>query len=62
MTPEDRAFVTALFDAAVQAANPMQVLRAHLPQRPTGRVVVIGAGKGVAQLAAAFATLWTGPL
>ena len=62
MTPQDRAFLTGLFDAAVRAADPMAALRAHLPARPKGRVVVIGAGKGAAQLAAAFETLWDGPL
>lgn len=62
MTPEDRQILTALFDAAVQAANPHQALRAHLPKRPIGRTVVIGAGKGAAQLAAAFEDLWVGPL
>jgi hydroxypyruvate reductase len=62
MTPADRAFLTGLFDAAVAAADPARALAAHLPQRPRGRVVVIGAGKGAAQLAAAFETLWDGPL
>lgn len=62
MTPEDRAFLTGLFHAAVRAADPRAALRAHLPARPKGRVVVIGAGKGAAQLAAAFEDLWDGPL
>ena len=62
MTPADRAFLTDLFDAAVQAADPMAALRPHLPAKPKGRVVVIGAGKGAAQLAQAFETLWDGPL
>ncbi|MEO5615190.1 MAG: glycerate kinase [Cypionkella sp.] len=62
MTPEDRAFLTGLFEAAVRAADPYQALRANLPARPKGRVVVIGAGKGAAQLAAAFEVLWDGPL
>ncbi len=62
MTPADRAFLTDLFDAAVRAADPRAVLAAHLPARPKGRVVVIGAGKGAAQLAAAFEDLWDGPL
>lgn len=62
MTPEDRGFLMALFDAAVAAADPMRALAAHLPSRPKGRTVVIGAGKGAAQLAAAFETLWDGPL
>lgn len=59
---EDRAFLTALFDAAVAAADPLRALEAHLPVRPRGRTVVIGAGKGAAQLAAAFEALWDGPL
>jgi glycerate 2-kinase len=62
MTPEDRAFLTGLFAAAVAAADPARALAAHLPKRPKGRVVVIGAGKGAAQLAAAFEALWDGPL
>jgi len=33
-----------------------------LPAKPKGRTVVIGAGKGAAQLAAAFEDLWDGPL
>lgn len=62
MTPQDKAFLTALFDAAVAAADPARALALHLPARPKGRTVVIGAGKGAAQLAAAFETLWDGPL
>jgi hydroxypyruvate reductase len=62
MTPADRAFLTTLFEAAVAAADPARALAAHLPARPKGRVVVIGAGKGAAQLAAAFEALWDGPL
>ncbi len=62
MTPDDRAFLTGLFQSAVQAADPESALRAHLPARPKGLCVVIGAGKGAAQLAAAFERLWRGPL
>lgn len=62
MDQTDRTFLTALFDAAVAAADPMQALAAHLPARPKGRTVVVGAGKGAAQLAAAFEALWDGPL
>ena len=62
MTENDRNFLTGLFQAAVDAANPDRVLAGHLPPRPKGRVVVIGAGKGAAQLAAAFEGLWDGPV
>lgn len=55
---QDAAFLTTLFDAAVAAADPHSALRPHLPARPLGRTVVIGAGKGAAQLARAFEDLW----
>lgn len=59
---DDRALLTQLFDAAIAAADPRQVLARHLPPRPKGRCVVIGAGKGAAQMAAAFEDLWQGPV
>ena len=62
MTPGDRALLVAMFRAAVRAADPAAVLPRHLPPRPRGRTVVVGAGKGAAQLAAAFERLWDGPL
>ena len=57
-----KALLTDLFHAAVAAADPMQALRAHLPDRPRGRTYVVGAGKGAAQMAAAFERLWDGPV
>lgn len=33
-----------------------------MPERPRGRTVVVGAGKGAAQLAQAFEAIWDGPL
>ncbi len=62
MKPEDKDFLVALFNAAVEAAEPEKAVRAYLPVRPKGRTVVVGAGKGAAQLAAAFENLWDGPL
>jgi glycerate 2-kinase len=59
---ERRALLTQMFNAAIKAADPLAALRPHLPDRPKGRTVVIGAGKGAAQMAAAFETLWDGPL
>ncbi len=59
---EPRRFLTSLFKAAVAAADPLVTLRDHLPERPKGRTVVVGAGKGSAQMAAALETLWDGPL
>ncbi len=57
-----RALLRGLFDAAVAAAMPERRIRAHLPARPRGRTVVVGAGKGAAQLAAALEAAWEGPL
>jgi|TARA_B110000259_G_scaffold188175_1_gene245357 glycerate 2-kinase len=62
MTPNDRDFLTGLFDAAVRAADPMTCLAKVLPTRPKGRVVVVGFGKGAAQMAAAFEVLWGDPV
>ncbi|HET7412048.1 MAG TPA: glycerate kinase, partial [Pararhizobium sp.] len=60
--PDPRRLLELLFFAAVEAADPRRCLEPFLPERPKGRTVVIGAGKGSAQLARAFEELWTGPL
>lgn len=60
--PRKREFLTRLFHAAVERADPKRALMDVLPAKPKGRTVVIGAGKGAAQLAAAFEDLWDGPL
>lgn len=57
-----RNFLAGLFEAAVLRADPKRALEDVLPPKPRGRTVVIGAGKGAAQLAAAFEELWDGPL
>ncbi|WP_457588857.1 glycerate kinase type-2 family protein [Ensifer canadensis] len=62
MKSDDKEFLADLFRAAIEAADAQTALRANLPSKPRGRTVVIGAGKGVAQLAAAFEKLWLGPL
>ncbi|SET27265.1 glycerate kinase type-2 family protein [Oceanicella actignis] len=58
---DPRAFLAELFHAAVAAADPERALAAHLPAPPRGRAVVVGAGKGAAQMAAALERLWQGP-
>jgi hydroxypyruvate reductase len=59
MTVQDpSAFLRALFDAAVAAADPMRVVPAALPPRPAGRVVVVGAGKASARMAQAVEAAW----
>jgi len=60
--PRKRDFLSRLFHAAVERADPRRALMDALPEKPAGRTVVIGAGKGAAQLAAAFEDLWDGPL
>ena len=59
---EPKPFFTALFQAAVAAADPKRTIAKFLPQKPEGRTVVIGAGKGSAQMAQALEQAWDGPL
>ena len=59
---EPRSFLASLFQAAVTAADPLTGIKAHLPEKPKGRTVVIGAGKGAAQMARALESVWDGPL
>ena len=47
-----------MFDRAVAVADPMRSLAAHLPPRPFGRVVVVGAGKASARMAEAVEAIW----
>jgi hydroxypyruvate reductase len=58
---DPRLLLTSLFDAAVLAADPLEAIRTHLPQRPRGRTIVVGAGKAASQMAAAFEACWQGP-
>ncbi len=58
---EPRRFLRELFGAAVAAAQPELTLPSALPSPPRGRTVVLGAGKGTAQLAQVFERHWTGP-
>ncbi len=58
MIPDPEIFLRSLFDLAVKVADPMRSLGAHLPPRPNGRVVVIGAGKASARMAEAVEAEW----
>lgn len=53
-----RAFLRGCFDAAVDTARPEPAVRAHLPDKPRGRCVVVGAGKASAAMAAALDAAW----
>jgi len=59
---ETRILFENLFSAAVAAADPARVIHDFLPERPKGRTILVGAGKGSAQMAAAFERAWDGPL
>lgn len=48
-----RTFLEGLFHTAVAVADPMRVVPKHLPDRPKGRLLVIGAGKASARMAEA---------
>ncbi len=55
---DPRAFLRALYDAAVARALPAENTAAWLPPPPKGRTVVIGAGKAGGAMAAAVDALW----
>lgn len=60
--PVDRDLLEDLFRTAVAAADPARAIAAHLPEKPSGRTVVVGAGKASAQMAAAFERCWGAPI
>jgi glycerate 2-kinase len=60
MTPAD--LLKAMFSAAVDAAAPDTCVAPHLPERPKGRTIVIGAGKASGAMAKAVEDHWQGPL
>lgn len=51
-------FLTNLFHAAVDAADPAKIITDYLPQAPKGRTIVIGAGKASSQMGKAFEEAW----
>jgi hydroxypyruvate reductase len=55
---DPRGFLQDLFERAVEVADPMRSLAAHLPAKPAGRVVVVGAGKASARMAEAVEAAW----
>jgi glycerate 2-kinase len=58
MMTDPAAFLRQLFDRAVEVADPMRSLRTFLPEKPLGRVLVIGAGKASARMAEAVEAAW----
>ncbi|WP_171210067.1 MULTISPECIES: glycerate kinase [unclassified Ruegeria] len=55
---EPESLLRSMFSTAVATADPMQVIPAQLPEKPPGRVVVIGAGKASARMAEAVEHVW----
>src|SRR5579862_9757319 len=56
MHPQD--LLSNMFRAAVDAASPMRCVPLHLPERPRGRTVVVGAGKAAAEMARIVEQQW----
>ncbi|WP_041528274.1 glycerate kinase type-2 family protein [Paracoccus aminophilus] len=56
MSPDQ--LLRQMFDRAVEAADPMRSLAQYLPEKPKGRVLVIGAGKASARMAEAVEAAW----
>src|SRR5689334_11444450 len=51
-----------MFKAAIAAAQPALCVPPHLPKKPAGRLIVIGAGKASAAMAKAVEDHWDGEL
>lgn len=58
MIDHPELFLRQLFDRAVEVADPMRSLENFLPEKPEGRVIVIGAGKASARMAEAVEAVW----
>jgi hydroxypyruvate reductase len=55
---EPKQLLTQSFQAAVAAADPLKILPGHLPHPPSGRTLVVGAGKAAASMALAVEQHW----
>jgi len=53
-----RSLLRRIFDAAVASADPGPAVLRHLPDKPEGRCIVVGAGKASAAMAAALDAAW----
>lgn len=60
MTIDPRELLRRMFDAAIAAAAPDKCVPRHLPAPPSGRSIVIGAGKASAAMARAVEERWPG--
>ena len=62
MNADRRTLLREMFDAAVGAAAPLRCVPPNLPGAPSGRTLVVGAGKAAAEMARAVEGHWTGAL
>ncbi|WP_319520738.1 glycerate kinase [uncultured Martelella sp.] len=62
MYSDPEKLLRAMFDVAVAAAQPSLCVPPHLPEKPEGKLIVIGAGKASAAMARAVEQHWSGPL
>jgi hydroxypyruvate reductase len=53
-----RKLLLASFNAAIAAADPLLIVPRHLPKPPSGRTLVVGAGKAAAAMALAVENHW----
>jgi hydroxypyruvate reductase len=51
-----------MFEAAINAAQPVHCMAPYIPEPPRGRLLVIGAGKASAAMAQAFENLYPEPV
>ncbi len=59
---QNAALLRSLADTAIAAAQPARSIPQYLPAAPTGRTVVVAAGKAAAAMSRAFEDAWEGPL
>jgi glycerate 2-kinase len=53
-----RQVLRRIFDVAVASADPRLAVARHLPDKPKGRCIVVGAGKASAAMAAGLDAAW----
>jgi hydroxypyruvate reductase len=57
-----REILKSAFDAAILASQPGPAVKRNLPSYPSGKTIVVGAGKGAIPMAMAVEEKWKAPL
>ena len=60
MSASPRAFLEGLFRTAVAAAHPQSCLPAHLPAPPSGRLLILAAGKAAGSMTEVAEAFYSG--